>query len=351
MSTLSFRNISLRGICTVVPESIERTLENPIFDSKKAAIKFAKITGIEEKRKIDSNRTVLDLCIIATEKILEKLKFKREDIDVVIFVTQTPDYGIPNNATIIQDRLGLEKNTMCFDVPLGCSGYVYGLSIMSSILESGQLKTGLLLVGDTLTKQANPKDKSTYPLFGDAASATLIQYSVNSSKSCYKLWTDGSGFDKIIIPHGGYRNRVNEKSMVVIQDENGNQRRPIDTLMDGSEVFNFTISIVPDLIKKFIIENQQEEGDYDYLIMHQANKFINETVRKKLNFGEEKTLYSIEKYGNTSSTTIPLTICSNELKTPSHLLLAGFGVGLSIGLCSVYLEEDFQKILIDESKK
>lgn len=335
----------------MVPESVERTLDNTIFESKKAAIKFAKITGVEEKRKIDSQRTVLDLCIIATEKILQKLKIKREGIDVVIFVTQTPDYGVPNNATIIQDKLGLEKGTMCFDVPLGCSGYVYGLSIMSSILESGQLKTGLLLVGDTLTKQANPMDKSTYPLFGDAGSATIIQYTNNALKSCYRLWTDGGGFDKIIIPDGGYRNRVNEKSFSIHKDENGNQRRAIDTFMDGSEVFNFTISIVPDLIKKFIAENQAERDDYDYLIMHQANKFINETVRRKLNFSEEKTLYSIEKYGNTSSTTIPLTICSNQLKTPSHLLLAGFGVGLSIGLCSIYLGKDFQKILIDESEK
>ena len=350
MAYLNFNNVRISGISSVVPEKKVVISDLNLFDSIKESNRFSKLTGIKEKRHTDDSTTTLDLCIKAANKLLKELNWRKSEIDLVVFVTQTPDYLLPNNAIIFQDKLGLKKDSMCFDVPLGCSGYVYGLSIVYSLMENGYIKKGLLAVGDTLSKQSNPKDKSTYPLFGDAGSVTALEYEYGVSPSKFYLWSDGSGFDKIIIKSGGYRNPIDFESIIEKKDSNGNTKKDINTSMDGSSVSTFTITEVPSQINNFFKITKSSKDNYDLFIMHQANKFLNESIRKKIGFEKDQTLYSIEDFGNTSSATIPLTICSNKIGKKNTILICGFGVGLSMGIASIKLDEDFKTILIDEFK-
>lgn len=352
MSFIKFENVKISGIACKVPKQKFSFEESNFFKSSKDVKKFSKITGIKEKRHADNSTTTLDLCLDSANQLISELDWDKAEIDLIVFVTQTPDYPVPNNAIIFQDRLGIKKDSMCFDVPLGCSGYVYGLSIVFSLMEKGFMKKALLAVGDTLSKQANPKDKSTYPLFGDAGSVTALEYDYKSSDSEFYLWSDGSGYDKIIVESGGYRNPINSESIIDKVDLNGNIRKKVNTYMDGGAVASFTMTEVPDQIKKFFDLSNKSNDDYDYFIMHQANKFLNENIRKKIGFEERQTLYSMGSYGNTSSTTIPLTICCNQIdKSSNKLLICGFGVGLSIGIASIEINSDFKKIMIDEFKK
>lgn len=352
MSIIKFENVKISGIACKVPNE-KLLIENcELFNTTKEAKRFSKLTGIKEKRRASYSTTTLDLCIDSAKKLIEDLNWDKSDIDLIVFVTQTPDYPVPNNAIIFQDKLGLKKETMCFDIPLGCSGYIYGLSVVYSLMELGFMKKALLAVGDTLSKQANKKDKSTYPLFGDAGSVTALEYSYKVSPSEFYLWSDGSGYDKIIVESGGYRNLINSESIIDKVDKNGNVRKKINTFMDGSAVAAFTMTEVPDQINKFLGIVKKSKDNFDFFIMHQANKFLNENIRKKIGFDVSQTLYSMELFGNTSSTTIPLTICSNNInKEGSNILMCGFGVGLSIGVASIRLESDFKQIMIDEFKE
>ena len=352
MSFLEFENVKISGIACKVPSEKVLIENSNLFKSQKEAKKFSKITGIFEKRHVKKSETTLDLCLDCANELISKLQWNKKEIDLVIFVTQTPDYPVPNNAIIFQDKLGLKKDSMCFDVPLGCSGYVYGLSIIYSLMQKGSIKKGLLAVGDTLSKQANPKDKSTYPLFGVAGSVTAIEHDINSPKSEFYLWSNGAGYDKIIVESGGYRNPTNSDSITEKTDSNGNTRKKINTYMNGSAVASFTMTEVPDQIKVFFNFYNKSKDNYNYFVMHQANKFLNENLRKKIGFEESQTLYSLEKFGNTSSTTIPLTICANKIKKGSNkFLMCGFGVGLSIGIASIELDKNFKSIIIDEFKR
>ena len=352
MSFIKFENVKIAGIACKVPNEKVLIEDCELFNSPKEAKRFSKFTGIKEKRRANSSTTTLDLCIDSANKLIEDLNWDKSEIDLIVFITQTPDYPIPNNAIIFQDKLGVKKESMCFDIPLGCSGYIYGLSVVYSLMELGFMKKALLAVGDTLSKQANQKDKSAYPLFGDAGSVTALEYDYKASSSEFYLWSDGSGYDKIIIESGGYRNPINAESIIDKVDEYGNIRKKINTYMDGSAVASFTMTEVPDQINKFLEIAKKSKDDFDFFIMHQANRFLNENIRKKFGFKDSKTLYSMGLFGNTSSATIPLTICSNTInKYGNNILMCGFGVGLSIGVASIKLDSDFKKIMIDEFKE
>jgi 3-oxoacyl-[acyl-carrier-protein] synthase-3 len=348
---LNIANVQISGSVSCVPKTIVSNLENKLFNSPEEALKFIEITGVEEKRHLEDDVLVSDLCSQAAELLIKKLDWKKEDIGILIMVTQTPDYLIPNTAIILQNRLGLSKNTACFDIPLGCSGFVYGASVISSMLASQSFEKGILLVGDSSSLLAHKEDKTSSPLFGDAGCATAFEYHKGKNLN-FKLWSDGSGFESIIIPDGGFRNRFSKESLIVNEDSDGSKRTNINPKMNGTDVFSFGITQVPNQIKLFLEHINKEVSDIDYFLFHQANKFMLEMIGKKIKLDRAQVPYSIIKYGNTSSASIPLTLSLMGAEARNKkIVMCGFGIGLSIGSAYFETEEDFINELIEYEGK
>lgn len=332
----SVNRISVKGLSVCVPQQVAKTLDYDWIPEEERVM-FIKNTGVEEKRVASKSTATSDMCEKSANALIEKLNWERESIDVLIFVSQSPDYFLPATSAILQHKMGLKKGLMAFDINLGCSGYIYGLQVISNLLSGGNFKRGLLLAGDKSTLSVNYKDKSTYPLFGDAGSATALEFDENAAPMFFNLYTDGSGYKSIIVEDGGSRNHVSEKSFIETQVSEGIIRCPINLVLDGMEIFNFALKEVASSIETILKESGTDKSAIDYFVMHQANKMINETVRKKCRVEPEKVPYSIGKFGNTSSASIPLTMLyglKNELETKTlKLLLSGFGVGYSWGNC------------------
>lgn len=342
MAVFSVSNIKIAGIAAAVPSEIYHIKDYDLITEKEREA-LIKMVGVEQRRVADQDTATSDLCQVAAEKLIAEIGWAREEIDLLVFVSQSRDYFIPATAGILQDKLDLSKKCMAFDISLGCSGYVYGLSVMGSLMSSGQIQKGLFLVGDVSTKNTSYKDKSTFPLFGDAGSATAIEYNPDASAMAFNLQTDGAGYEAIIIPDGGIRNYASpESSFTYEKIAEGIERNRLHIALDGIEVFNFSLREVAPNVKTLLADQNLEIAGIDYFVMHQANKLMNETVRKQLKIPVEKYPYSITEYGNTSSASIPLTMVKcirKELEDqPLRLLLSGFGVGLSWG--SVILETD-----------
>lgn len=332
MAVFSVNNMSIIGMSACVPKHEESNLDYSVLSDQEKKL-LIKTTGIQNKRIADDKTTTSDLCFKAATELMKETKCDVEDIQLLIFVSQSPDYFLPATSVILQDKLGLSKSTIAFDINLGCSGYVYGLSVISTMLASTKIKKALLLSGDVSSFSVDKKDKSTYPLFGDAGSATLIEYNENSTPTYFNLQSDGGGFQSIIIPDGGIRNPLSAKSFLEFEVGKGIVRSKRSLTLNGEEIFNFSLREVPPNIFELIKSANIKIDQIDYFVMHQANKIMNESVRKKIGFPPEKVPYSLKKYGNTSSASIPLTIISElnkELANGKHqLLLSGFGVGLS----------------------
>lgn len=336
MALLSINNVSIRGIASCVPKSKIFTKDYPYFSESELDL-FVKSVGITERRVAPTEVSTSDLCFHAAEKMINELSWKKEDIDCLIFVSQSPDYFLPATAIILQNRLGLSKKTMAFDVGLGCSGYVYGLQLMASLLSNGNIKKGLLLVGDKSTLSTHIEDKSTYPLFGDAGCATAMEYNPNASTMYFNLQSDGSGEDAIKILDGGARNTVRPDTFDIQEIEPGIKRSRRHLSLSGIDIFNFALKEVSANINDLLAYAHVQKEEIDYFVFHQANKLINESVRKKLKVTDlTKVPYSINLFGNTSSASIPLTITchlKSKLKKEKTILFSGFGVGFSWASC------------------
>lgn len=338
MASFSIINLSVKGIAAAVPKNeISNWDYEHLSDLEKKML--VKTIGVEKKRFAPKGLTTSDLCYEATVKLLDELNWKRDEIDVLVFCSQSKDYFLPSTACILQDRLGLSKSTAAFDVGLGCSGYIYGLSILGSMLSATGLKRGLLMTGDNSLSTCNYKDKSTFPLFGDGASVTALEFDSSAEPMPFSLFTDGSRYEAIIVPHGGVRHMATRESFDDIEISEGITRSLLNTTLNGLDVFNFSVNEVPLSIKDFLKQTNTNPGDYNNFIMHQANLLMNESIRKKTGFTPEQVPYTLAKFGNTSSASIPLTIVSelkDKIKTqPLNLLLSGFGVGLSWGVTSI----------------
>jgi 3-oxoacyl-[acyl-carrier-protein] synthase-3 len=333
MATFSVNNIAIKGISCCVPKNMERNIDLDILAEDEIQ-KFIDVTGVEERRVAAKEICTSDLCCEAAEKVIKDLNWQKEEIEILVFVSQTADYILPISATILQDRLGLPTSCIAFDVPLGCSGYVYGLSILASMMKTTGIKKGLLLAGDTISKIVSKTDKSTLPLFGDAGSATALELSDNA-ELLFDLGSDGAGYKTIIVPDGGSRNRINSDSLQVQTIEKGIERSSCDLVLDGMDVFSFGITQAPKTVNKLIAAFELDKDQIDYFVFHQANMMMNKMIAKKLKLPLEKVPYSLKNFGNTSSATIPLTIVSElkeaVLNKPSNLIMCGFGVGLSWG--------------------
>jgi 3-oxoacyl-[acyl-carrier-protein] synthase III len=333
MSVFSVKNVELKAIAACVPKNEVLVLNYPYFSANEYEL-FTQNTGIFTRRFAPDHICTSDMCYHAAEQLIADNQINREEIDIVIFVSQSPDYFLPATSVLLQNRLQLPKTTMAFDINLGCSGYIYGLSVLANLLSGTGLKKGLLLCGDKSSTSLNIQDKSTYPLFGDAGTATLLEFNEHANRLFFNLQSDGSGEKAIIIPGGGTRNPYSSETLVEKEIEPGIVRCDRDLALDGIEVFNFSLrEVKPNILELFEFANFTE-NNIDYFVMHQANKLMNESVRKKLKFPSEKTPYSLSQFGNTSSASIPLTMVTelrDELTKPKCLLLSGFGVGLSWG--------------------
>ena len=337
MAFLQIRHVGIKGISACVPERVEYNRHYPYLSVEEIE-KYITTIGVEQRHCAlhDGEICTSDLCYKSAEKLLDELQWDRDEIGLLVFVSHTADYKLPSTACILQDRLGLSKQCMAFDSPLGCSGFVYGLGIASSIVQTGMIRKALLLVGNTQSFYASPEDQSTALLFGDGGSAIALEYDPCSGDVMdFHFYSDGAGKEALIVPDGGCRHPFSADSMKIETYEEGHRRSRLHEKMDGLEVFTFATRSVPKSLNMLIEKFSVKQTEIDYLLLHQANKFLCEKIRKRMQFDTIKVPYNIDKFGNTSGTSIPLLMVTNlaaELKTKSLRFLAtGFGVGLSIG--------------------
>ena len=335
MALIKYYNVRISAISACVPKNINRNADLGYLIPEDEIEKIINSIGIREKRFADDDVCSSDLCFKAAEKLLQDNNVERDSIDALIFLSQTPDYHQPATAPNLQHRLGLSESTLAFDVNLACSGYVYGLSIAYSFASQEGINKVLFLTGETMSKTISPKDKVAFPLFGDAGTATLIEKAENEV-SYFSLNSDGSGANVLIMPYGGYRNPSNVEGFKEQKDKDGNIRTGEHLKMEGMDVFNFGIRVVPRDIKRILNFSEKLIDDVDLVIYHQANKFMTDFFTKKLKLSTDKTPYSLERFGNTSSASIPLTIVSEMFEEGNYskrnnVIMAGFGAGLSWG--------------------
>jgi 3-oxoacyl-[acyl-carrier-protein] synthase-3 len=341
MAFFSIPGIRVAGIAACVPKNKEHNADYA-WISRKEREQLIKIVGVETRHVISPGTTTSDLCLLAAQRLLADLTWDRDEIGLLIFVSQTRDYLIPATSGILQDKLGLPKSAISLDVNQGCSGFIYGMALMGSLMKSAGIRKGLLMVGDISSLNASYRDKSTHPLFGDAGTVTAIEISGSAGEMHFNLEGDGSGYQAIMIPDGGFRSLPSKKSFTYKKHGTGIYRNDFHIALNGIEVFDFCLREVVPNIKSLLQQTSRTLREMDYVVFHQANKLITETLRKMLKLDPAKVPYSIAKYGNTSSASVPLTMVS-ELgetlkKKPVRLLLSAFGIGLSWG--SLILETD-----------
>lgn len=292
--------------------------------------KIANKVGVNKRHVAAPDETSKDLAVKAAHKLFDNNKdIDKNDIDFVLFATQSPDYFLPTSACLIQDELGLPTTCGALDFNLGCSAYVYGLSLAKGLMAGGMAKNILLLTGETYSKFIHPKDKGNKTIFGDAGSATLISTEGFAEIGNFSFGTDGKGADNLIVRSGAMRNRKPIDDVTF--DDNGNPISSDHLYMNGSEIFNFTIDAVPVLIKDTLAKNELTSEQVDSYVFHQANKFMLNFLRKKVKIEKEKFHLYLSEVGNTVSSTIPITLKEkmNESAIKGNVVIAGFGVGYS----------------------
>ena len=318
----------------------EKTLTNedltesfPEWSVKKVAGKV----GINKRHISDKDECASDMAILAGERLLSEYNIDKSIIDYVLFCTQSPDYLLPTSACIIQDKLGLSTSCGALDFNLGCSGYVYGLSLAKGLILGGIAKNILLLTGETYTKHIHPKDKGNKTIFGDAATATLISEQGFLEIGNFSLGTDGKGAENLIIKTGGCRQKSSQNDLSF--NESGNPISSDYLYMNGSEIFNFTIDRIPPLVEETLLRNNLKKSDIDLYIFHQANKYILSYLRDIMNIQPEQFYFYLSEVGNTVSSTIPIALyhANKENLLLENTLIAGFGVGYSWGGCVLKL--------------
>lgn len=336
MALSTLHNVRFAGMASCVPKRVISNLEDCPPSQRTERERLVRNIGIQTRRICPEWQCFSDLAFVAAEKLLEALQWQREEIDALIVVTQSPDYPIPATAIILQDRLGLSHGTIAFDVNLGCSGYPFGLHLLGSMISAGGVKKGLLLVGD---RSATVKD----PLFSDAGTATALEFDASAAPMHFDLNSDGSGYKAIMLPAGGHREPYGVQHLIPTRDEHGYLRTPADLILDGPAVLSFSTQRVPPAVERLLEYSQVAKDDIDYFVFHQANRMINETIRKKLGLPVEKVPSTLHDLGNTSGASLPVTMTARlnaQLQGQrNRLLLGGFGIGLSWGTAIVDIDQ------------
>lgn len=318
----------IAGVVACVPA---RVVANEDFVDRfgGGVAEVTKMTGISERRWVDEDTTASDLCYAAGKRLLTSLEWEPDTIDALIFISQTPDYRLPATATVLQDRLGLPAGVVAFDVNLGCSAYPYGLWLAMMMIQSGSARRVLLAVGDTSSRVIDPADRATAMLFGDAGTMTALEAAQGAGPASFILGSDGRGASNLVIPQGAFRTRAMETP-----------NDPEKLYMDGGEIFTFTLKAVPPLVSDTLQIAGKQIADYDGFLFHQANAFMIRHLTKKSKLPPEKVPLNIDRFGNTSSATIPLLIAdtlAGDLRGKA-LLLAMFGFGVGYSWASASLE-------------
>lgn len=332
----TIKGIRIYGMASAVPKkwmSLKEQFGNNNEADEKAVKKFTKSTGVEGRFLAGPRQTASDLCYAAAEMILNVKDIKRDQVGILVFVSQTEDYRSPATAMVLHHRLKLSESCLAFDVNLGCSGFTCGISIVSSMLLQSDMDYALLLCGDTSAREKNPDEETFHSnsdkmLFGDSGTATLLMKDESAPSMYLSSATDGSEFKTIIVPYEWYRNpKVGEETGV---------------LMDGVAVYNFSTTKAPEMIANVMAKTNTRPEDYDCLVLHQANKLIIDRVAKATGFSDEQNIKSIRFYGNTSSGSIPNTLVYNygeDEEGMLHCMMCGFGVGLSWSAVECYIDK------------
>ena len=334
MAILKYNNVGITALAACVPKQV---INNYHYDldiwPEEEVKKVVDKVGVVERRFVDEKTCASDLCYAAAEKLIADNNIDRREIDLLVFLSQTPDYRMPATSILLQDRLGLPMSTMAFDIQLGCSGFINALSIVYAMMQNQGFHKALLLDGETRSKVYSRKDRREAFIFGDAGVAALIERNEKVGESYFSLNSDGSRGDLIMIPGGGYRNMSSTETLKEkVVDEYGNIRTDENGYMNGADVFNFVIVEVPKDIKRLMTASGEDIQKMDYYVFHQANAFINNYIAKKMKLDKERIPWTIQKYGNTSSVSVPLTIVSelrDKLQGEKKLMLNAFGVGMA----------------------
>ncbi len=318
-----------------VPKNVVKTAELGLLSQEESDV-FDNTVGIKSRHIAPDSMCASDMCQAAAEKLLEELGWERDSIDVLLFESVTGDYRTPPTSCVLQDRLGLSENCFSMDIPMGCCGCMYAITVAGNLLTSGNVKRALLLIGDTALRMGSMKDKSRVPLFGDCGTAVALEYDETAHDIIVDFHTYGKGYEALMTPHGGFRHPATPESFEYEDFGNGIVRAPIHTLINGMNVFSFAISRPPKSIEKFLADyNINRDTDIDYFLIHQANKMIVDRIVKKLKFPQEKVPYNLEEFGNLGGASIPslmVTRIADQLRTKeTTLLMSSFGLGLSWG--------------------
>lgn len=334
MAGVTIEGVALRGVVCAVPGEPVSVYESGRAFTTAEVDQVAKTVGLRETYRTAPGQTAGDLCVAAAEALLEDLGWERESVDGVILVTQNPDHFSPATACIAHGKLGLSDRALAFDVGQGCSGYVYGLWMSAQFIAGGTCRRILLLAGDTPSQAISAEDKSVAMLFGDAGSATAIEFDASAPDMSFVLGTDGSGAQNLVVPAGAFRQRPGPTHHERVAGEDGGRRSPLELYMDGLAIFNFTLKRVPALVRDTLARAGWSAEDVDAFLFHQANGFILAKIAKKLGLDPARVPINIERYGNTSMASVPLLLVDDMADRvredrPARLLLAGFGVGYS----------------------
>ena len=333
MAFLTYEGIGVTAMAAAVPKKVINNYEYTEFFPADQVKEVVDKVGIFERRFADENTCSSDLCYAAAEKLIADNDINRSEIDLLVFISQTPDYRMPATSITLQHRLGLPNSCIAFDINLGCSAFMYGLSVVYGMMQGGHIQKALILDGETRSKVYSPKDRRSAFIFGDGGIAALVECDKKFGKSYFSLNSDGSRADLIMIKGGGYRHMSSlETLQEKVVDEYGNIRSDEQGYMNGGDVFNFVIREVPRDIKKTLEYAGRTTDNLDYIVFHQANNFINSYIAKKMKLNPTRIPSTIEKYGNTSSVSVPLTIVSelkDKLNGNKELLLSAFGVGMT----------------------
>jgi 3-oxoacyl-[acyl-carrier-protein] synthase-3 len=326
----------IRGISCYFPEQVltndQLALEYPDWSAQKIEQK----TGIQERHIANATECASDLATAAGLEMFKSGLCAREDIDYLLLCTQSPDYFLPTTACLVQERLGLRTSCGAMDFNLGCSGFVYGLGLAKGLIETEQARNVLLITAETYSKYIHPGDKSVRTIFGDAATATLVQ-AVNSDHDRigpFVYGTDGRGAKNLIVPTGGLR-MAHAENPELIEDGSGNKRTINNLYMNGAEIFTFTLRVVPEAVSMLLAKAGKRIEDVDLFLFHQANRYMLDHLKRKLGIPDEKLPVMMAHCGNTVSSTIPLLLkdleTAGRLRNGQCLMLLGFGVGYSWG--------------------
>ena len=334
MSALTTKHVKIAGMAACVPARIEENTDLPIFASRDEAEKVIASTGIARRRVCDDGVTASDLTAMAMERLLADMEWTADSIDCLFYVCTSRDYIAPQTACILQHRLGLRSDCFVMDLPLGCSGWVYGMSVVTSMMQTGTFKRGILVAAETNTKNRSMKDRTVRPLFGDAATVTALAYDPEWDRPMnFVFGVDGAGASAIMAKYGGMRHPTTVDALKEVEVEPGVIRRGVDMEVRGMDVFGFAIKRPPASLKELVATFDIDLDSIDYLFLHQANLFIDEKIRKSLKVPAEKVPYCIRDFGNVTSASIPLTMVARTAEalaeSRKHCIACGFGVGLA----------------------